>query len=82
MSEIKLPFVIEHRVFNILLQNEGTKFAIAVSLSSLQSDLDIVDIIAYCDSVSSIGIFPWFDDPYVLHTFFSPFFLFNGLVCL
>lgn len=77
MSQIEFPLVVKKRVLYVLLEYEGSQLSIAVSLSALQTHLDIIQTKANCDPVASIGVLSWFDDPYVLDMLLALLFLFN-----
>lgn len=80
MAQVELPLVVKKRVLYVFLEDEGSQLSIAVSLPSLQTHLDIIQTVANCDPVASIGVLSWFDDPYVLDMLLALLFLFDHFV--
>jgi len=77
VPDVKFTFVIKKWIFNIFLKNERTQFAISITLSSLQSEFDIINAVAHSDAITSIGIFSRFDYPNISNIFFNfAFFLY------
>ena len=60
-SDVELPFVNQQRILDVFLQDHG----LLSSLVHLHKLFHLVQIARHVDAVASIGIFSWFEDPYV-----------------
>lgn len=65
MPDIELSTIIEQRILDIFLNNEGSELSITISLPSFQSDVDVIHTITNCDSISSIRILARFYNPHI-----------------
>ena len=82
MPQIELPLIVKKRILYVLLKDESPQPTISISLSALETHLDVIQTIANCDSVASIGILSWFYNPNVLDMLLALLFLLDQLIIL
>lgn len=72
-SDIKFPPVVEKRIGNILLDNEGTGFAIFLTgFSALDDSLpDVLEFTCTSYALASIGELAGFHDPHIWELLFT-----------
>ena len=68
MPDVKFPPIVEEWSFNVLLNDKGSKFSVAISFPAFEPDNDIIKRIRDSDAVAPIGIFSWFNDPHIFET--------------
>ena len=80
MAQVELPLVVKKRVLDVFLENKGSQLAIAVPLPALQTHLDIIQSIAYCNAIASICVLSWFHYPNISDMLLALLFLFDHFV--
>lgn len=63
VPDIELPSLVKEWSFYVLLKDVGLEGAVVMLLLGLEDGLDLVEVEAYCDSVATIGVLSWLDDP-------------------
>lgn len=66
MSQVELPFTIKQWLLNVGLHDVCPLSAVKVFLLGLQDSFDFFEGLAYFDSITSIGIFTGFNNPWAL----------------
>lgn len=80
MAQVELSLVVQKRVLDVFLKNEGSQLAIAVPLPAFQTHLDIIQAITNCNAVASIGVLSWFHNPNIFDVLLALLFLFDHFV--
>lgn len=75
MADVEFSALIEERLFDILLEDEGFGSAILVGASPLQNRFNFVQSEAHNYPVSSICQFSWLDDPNIIESNLLPLLL-------
>lgn len=63
VADIELPPLVQQRLLHVLLQDEGPQGAIAVLLSGLQPQPDVLQSMADGYAVASVAVLPRLHDP-------------------
>ena len=73
MPQIKFSLVVKERSLDVALQNVGAIGAVGVYLLLFEHAFDIIQSEAHLDTVTSVAVFPRFDNPSVLFLVFVTF---------
>ena len=65
MSQVKLAFLVQHRILEILLQDKSPQLAISVPFPSIEPYFYIVERVADSDTIPPVSVFSGLADPHV-----------------